>query len=83
MLGWLNEEGDTAEHVAGVWEMGNIYNALIGNSYGQGTLWKLRQRWEDDIKMYLKEEGVKWDFRFSQRWVRSWLSSGMLRFVVW
>jgi hypothetical protein len=24
-----------------------------------------------------------WDFRFSRWWVRRWLSSGMLRYIVW
>jgi len=46
-----------AEHVAQVGEMGNAYNILVGKPEGTRPLGRPWQRWEANIKMYLRETG--------------------------
>jgi hypothetical protein len=40
-------------------EMRNAYKILFGNLEGKRPLAKPRRRWEDNIRMYLKETGCK------------------------
>jgi len=41
-----------------VWERRNAYNVLVGRPEGRRPLGKSRHRWEDNIKMELKEVGL-------------------------
>jgi hypothetical protein len=34
-----------------------LYRVLVGKPEGKGLLWRLRRRWEDNIKMDLQEVG--------------------------
>jgi hypothetical protein len=50
-------------HVAWMGEMKNGYNILIEKSEGMRSLGRPKHRWEDNIRMVLREirwEGVKW-----------------------
>jgi hypothetical protein len=50
-------------HAAHTEKMINAYNILAGKSEGKRPLGRLRQRWEDNIRIDLKEmglEGVEW-----------------------
>jgi hypothetical protein len=38
-------------------EMRNAYKILVGKPEGKGTLGRHRRRWEDNIKMDLRETG--------------------------
>jgi hypothetical protein len=41
----------------------HVYKILVGNSEGKRPLRRLNRRWEDNIKIYLKEirgEGADW-----------------------
>jgi len=52
-----------AVHVARMGERRGVYKALVGKSEGNRPLGRLRRRWEDNIKMDLKEmgcEGMDW-----------------------
>jgi hypothetical protein len=42
-------------HVAYMGEKGNAYRVLMGKPRGKGLLGRPRCRWEDKIKMYLRE----------------------------
>jgi hypothetical protein len=44
-------------HVACIGERGGAYRVLVGKPEGKRPLGKPRHRWEDNIKMNLKEEG--------------------------
>jgi hypothetical protein len=37
--------------------MKNVYNILVGKPDGRRPLGRPRRRWEDNIKLYLKEVG--------------------------
>jgi hypothetical protein len=39
-------------------EKGKVYKILLGNSKGNRPLGRLRHRWEDNIKMDLRE--IRW-----------------------
>jgi hypothetical protein len=44
-------------------EMRNLYNILVGKREGKRPLGRPRRRWEDNIRLYLREigwEGVEW-----------------------
>jgi len=41
-------------HVAGMGEMRNTYNVLVEKTGVTKPLGKLRYRWEDNIKIYLR-----------------------------
>jgi hypothetical protein len=44
-------------------EMRNVYNILVGKTEGERPLEKPRRRWEDNIRMDIREidwEGVDW-----------------------
>jgi hypothetical protein len=48
----------------------NAYAVLLGKTEGKGPVEKPRGRWEDNIKMYVKEvgwEGVDWISLFQDR----------------
>jgi hypothetical protein len=50
-------------YVARLEEMRNAYKSLVGKHEGKRTLGRHRHRWEDNIKMYIREagwEGVNW-----------------------
>jgi hypothetical protein len=47
-------------HVACLIEMRNAYNILVGKPEGKSSLVKPKRRWEDNIRMDLREMG--WDF---------------------
>jgi hypothetical protein len=52
-----------AQHVAHMEEGRNEYRVLVGKPKGKRPLGRLRHRWEDQIKMDLREigwEGVEW-----------------------
>jgi hypothetical protein len=46
-----------AEHVARMGEGRNFNGILVGNPEGKGPLGRLRRRWEDGIRMDLREIG--------------------------
>ena len=46
-----------AEHVARMGERRGIYRVLVGKPEGKRPLGKPRRRWEDNIKMDLREVG--------------------------
>jgi hypothetical protein len=43
------------EHIASMGEKMSAYRFLVGNPEGMRPLGRPRRRWEDDIKMYLRE----------------------------
>jgi len=50
-------------HVALIGKMRNAYNILVGRPEGERPLGRPRRRWEDNIRMDLREivwEGVYW-----------------------
>jgi len=52
-----------AEHVAHMGEERDVYRVLVGKPVGKRPLGRLRHRWEDNIKMDLREigiDGVNW-----------------------
>jgi hypothetical protein len=52
-----------AEHVASMGEGRNVYRVLVGKPKGKRPLVRQRHRWEDGIKMDLREigwGGVEW-----------------------
>jgi hypothetical protein len=52
-----------AGHVARMGEKKNAYRILVGNPKGNRPLGRLRCRWVDNIKMYLREigwDGIDW-----------------------
>jgi hypothetical protein len=51
-------------HVAHMGEMRNLYKIFVRKPEGKGPLGRLRRRWENNIKIDLKEtecEGVEWN----------------------
>jgi hypothetical protein len=49
-----------AEHVARMGEIRNAYNILVGKPEGKGPPGRPRRRWEDNIRMDLREMGCVW-----------------------
>jgi hypothetical protein len=52
-----------AGHVAGMGEGRNVYKVLVGKPEGRIPLGRPRRRWEDGVRMDLREigwEGVEW-----------------------
>jgi hypothetical protein len=47
-----------AGHVARMGEGRDVYSVLVGRSEDKRPLGRLRRRWEDNIKMYLREIGI-------------------------
>jgi len=46
-----------AGHVARMWEGRGVYRVLVGKPEGKKKLGRPRRRWEDNIKMDLREVG--------------------------
>jgi hypothetical protein len=40
------------------WEGRGVYRVLVGRPEGKGPLGRRRRRWEDNIKMDLREKGI-------------------------
>jgi hypothetical protein len=61
IMNTVNEMGRTswARDVTRMSERWNANRVLVGNSEGKRPLGILRRRWEDDIKMDLREIGLK------------------------
>jgi predicted PP-loop superfamily ATPase len=50
--------------------MGNVYKILVGKPEGKRPLGRCRHRWKNNVKMYLREIGLR-------VWIGSiWLSIG-------
>jgi hypothetical protein len=47
-----------AGHVAHMWEGRGVYRVLVRRPEGKIPLGRPRHRWEDTIKMYLREMGI-------------------------
>jgi hypothetical protein len=47
-----------AEHVARIGKWRDIYGVLVGRPEGKRPLGSSRRRWEDNIKMDLREIGI-------------------------
>jgi hypothetical protein len=47
-----------AGHVARMGEGRGVYRVLVGKPEGKRSLGRLRRRWEDNIKMDLREIGI-------------------------
>jgi hypothetical protein len=45
-------------HVACIWEGRGVYRVLVGRPKGKRPLGRPRHRWEDNIKMDLREIGI-------------------------
>jgi hypothetical protein len=61
-----------AGHVARMGEVRGVYNILVGKPEGKRSLGRPRRRWEDNIKMNLRETGfgdVDW-IHLAQDWDR-------------
>jgi hypothetical protein len=61
-----------AEHVARMGEVRGVYRVLVGKPEGKRTLGRLRRRWEDNIKMDVREtviNGMNW-IRLTQNMVQ-------------
>jgi hypothetical protein len=48
-----------AGHVAGMGEDRGVYRVLVGRPEGKRSLGRPRRRWEDNIKMDLREIGIE------------------------
>jgi hypothetical protein len=49
-----------ARHVARMGEGRGVYRVLVGRPEGRRPLGRRRRRWEDNIKMDLREIGIDW-----------------------
>jgi hypothetical protein len=61
-----------AGHVARMGEGRNVYRILVGRPEGKKPLRRPKRKWEDNIKMDLREigiDGVNW-IRLAQDWIR-------------
>jgi hypothetical protein len=65
-----------AGHVARMGEGGNVHMVLVGKPEGKRTLGKPRHRWEDGIKMDLREIG--WGVCSGFTWLRMGTVGGLL-----
>jgi hypothetical protein len=57
-------------------EMGGLYGVLVGKPEAKGPLGRLRQKWEDNIKMELQE--VRWGVWTGSMWLRIGTGGGNL-----
>jgi hypothetical protein len=65
---WVIIVGSVAGHVARMGEERKVYKVLVGKPEGKRPLGRPRRRWEDGIRMHLREiglGGVDW-IRLSQ-----------------
>jgi hypothetical protein len=65
-----------AGHVARMGEGRNVYRVLVGKAEGKRSLERPRRRWEDDIKMDLREIG--WGVWSGFTWLRIGTVGGLL-----
>jgi hypothetical protein len=65
-----------AGHVARMGEGRNVYRALVGKPEGKRGLERPRRRWEDGIKIYLREIG--WGVWSGFSWLRIGTVGGLL-----
>jgi hypothetical protein len=63
-----------AGHVARMGEGKDVYRVLVGRPEGKRPLGRPRRRWEDNIKMDLREKGI--DGRTGFSWLRIGSSAG-------
>jgi hypothetical protein len=58
-----------ARHVVRIWENRNSYKILVGKPEGKRTLGRPRSRWENNIRIDLRERqnGVVWTVLISLR----------------
>jgi hypothetical protein len=64
------------EHVVRMWERRGVYRVLMGKPKGKRPLGRPRRRWEDNIKMDLREVGCRaWA---GSRWLRTGTGNGLL-----
>jgi hypothetical protein len=54
-----------AGHVARMWEERGVYRVSVGRPEGKRPLGRPRHRWENNIKMYLREIGID-----GRNWIR-------------
>jgi hypothetical protein len=62
--------------VARIGEGRNVYRVLVGKPEGKRPLGRPRRRWEDEIKMYLREIG--WGVWSGFIWLRIGIVGGLL-----
>jgi hypothetical protein len=65
-----------AGHVARMGEGRDVYSVLVGKPEGKRPLGRPRPRWEDGIKMDLREIG--WGVWGGFTWLRIWTVGGLL-----
>jgi hypothetical protein len=63
-------------HVARMREGRGVYRVLVGRPEGKRPLGRPRRRWEDNIKMNLREIGI--DGRTGFSWIRIGSSGGIV-----
>jgi hypothetical protein len=64
-----------ARHVARIGTKRRAYRILVGKPEGKRPLGIPRRRWEDNIRMYLRYDGVVWTRLI---WLRIATSGGLL-----
>lgn len=57
-------------------EVRNVYKILVGKAGGKRPLWRLKRRWEDNIKIDFWKTGLGDLIRFI--WMRAETSGGLL-----
>jgi hypothetical protein len=57
VLMFLSRRVRSEGHVAHTGEKRKAYRVLVGKPEGKRSLWRFRHRWEDNIKMDLREMG--------------------------
>jgi hypothetical protein len=65
-----------AGHVASMGEERNVYRVLVGKPQGKTPLERPKRRWEDGIKMDLRE--IRWRGWSGFTWLRLGIAGGML-----
>jgi hypothetical protein len=67
-----------AGHVAGMGEERKLYKVLVGKPEGNRPLGRPRRRWEDVIRMNLRETGLGGGGWIGFNWLRIGTSGGLL-----
>jgi hypothetical protein len=65
-----------AGHVARMGEVKGAYNILVGRPEGRRPLGRPRRRWEDNIKINLREKGLGMWIGFI--WLKTGIRGGLL-----
>jgi hypothetical protein len=58
LLGWLNLGGEVGGTCGTHWEGRGVYRVLVGRPECKKPLGRPKHRWEDNIKMDLREIGI-------------------------